>query len=170
MLPVLTEYMNDFQPQSASECEVGRFHNVLRLAADIDRFEFRLRGTTEGRATINAIERAVERKEKTGIEVRKEDRIFFLDQIKGTNEVDRAIQDNYWIDKKVKISDSELLEFSNYLVERDPTYPTWSETDFIKDYSRVNEAENPSQVYIFKKPERFYEAYAEFNRKINRTN
>jgi len=163
-LSIFTEYANAYEPQNASGCDDDRFAYVLTLAADIDRFEFRLRGTTQGRLTIDAIERAIERKEKTGIKIRREDRTLFLNQIKSTNGVDRAIQDTFWVNRKIEISDGELLEFGNFLIERDLTYPTWSQTDYIKDYSRINKAGNPLQVYIFKKPERFYEVYSEFKK------
>ena len=163
-LSIFTEYMNAYEPQNASKCEAGRFDSVLRLAHDIDRFEFRLRGTIEGRQTIDAIERAIERKEKTGIKIRKEDRTLFLNDLKGVNGADRTIQDTFWVNKKIEISDSELLEFSNFLSARDHKYPTWSETEFIKDHTRINKAGNPLQVYIFKNPEPFYEAYSEFKK------
>lgn len=165
-LPVLTEYMNAYEPQSASECEELRFAIVKRMAHDIDRFEFRLRGTKEGQLSINAFERAIERMEKVNKGV-SEYRNLFLRHLKGVNEVDGAIQDTFWVRKKIEMSDSELLEFSNFLTARDPTYPSWSDTDFIKDYSRINEAGNPAQVYVLKKPERYYEAYLEFKKTKN---
>jgi hypothetical protein len=162
-LAVLTEYMNDYEPQSVSKCNEHRFAVVKRLVYDIDRFEFRLRGTKEGKLTINAFDRAIERMEKSNKSI-PEYRNLFLSQIKGINFADEAIQDTFWVDKKIEISDSEMLEFSNFLIIRDPTYPSWSDKDFIKDYSRINQAGNPSQVYILKKPERFYEVYTEFKK------
>lgn len=162
-LHVLTEYMNAYEPQSASECDGLRFAIVKRMAHDIDRFEFRLRGVKEGQRAIDAFERAIERMEKVNKAI-SEYRNLFLRHLKGVNGVDQAIQDTFWVRKKFEMSDSELLEFSNFLTERDPTYPSWSDTDFIKDYSRINEAGNPLQVYILKKPERYYEAYLEFKK------
>jgi hypothetical protein len=61
------------------------------------------------------------------------------------------------------------VEFSNYLVKRDPTYPSWSKWDFIKDYSRIDEAGNPAQVFIMKKPKRYYQAYLTFKKLAKRT-
>jgi hypothetical protein len=163
-LPVLTEYMNAFEPQSASYCEGLRFSIARRLAHDLDRFEFRLRGTKEGQLAIDAFERAIERGEKPGVKEKslKEDRTIFLRELKGVNEVDQAIRETFLMRKSIEMSESELLKFSNFLTERDPTYPSWSERDFVKDYSRINKAGNPLQVYILKKPERFYEAYLAF--------
>jgi hypothetical protein len=165
-LPVLTEYMNAYEPQSASECDGLRFAIVQRTVHDLDRFEFRLRGVKEGQRAIDAFERAIERMEKVNKGV-SEYRNLFLRHLKGANGFDRAIRDTFWVRNKIEMSDSELLEFSNFLTARDPTYPSWSDKDFIKDYSRINEAGNPSQVHILKKPERFYEAYSKF-KKTNR--
>jgi hypothetical protein len=166
-LPILTEYFNNsFQTQSAFYCDNWRFATANRIAHDLDRFEFRLRGTTKGKLTIDAFERAIERVERPGFT--KKDisyyRTMFLKYLKGINGVDRNIQDTFWVRYGIMISDSELDEFSNFLIERDPTYPSWSDTDFIKDYSRINKAGNPLQVYVLKTPEGFYEAYEKFKK------
>lgn len=166
-LPVLTEYMNNsFHSQSDFKCDNSRFGTVQRIANDIDRFEFRLRGTSEGKQTIDAFERAIERVEKPGFTNKDVSyyRTMFLKYLKGINGVDGAIQDTFWVRSQIEMSDKELLEFSNFLIDLDPTYPSWSDTDFIKDYSRINEAGNPAQVYVLKKPERFYEAYKKFKK------
>lgn len=164
-LPLITEYMNNsFQNQSDFDCDNSRFSTVQRMAHDIDRFEFRLRGTSDGHLTIDAYERALERVEKPGFTQKDVTyyRTMFFNQLKGTSHVDRNIQDTFWVRYRIEISEGELLEFVNFLIELDPTYPSWSGTDFIKDQSRINKAGNPKQVYVFKQPERFYEAYLEF--------
>lgn len=162
VLPVLTEYMNEVEPERGSRCEESRFSTAQIIAQDIDRFEFRVRGTKEGQQAIEALERAIKRMEK--VEEHNGSQTLVLDKLKGTNEVDEAIKDTFWVRKKIKLSEGELLEFSNFLIARDPTYPSWSDTDYIKDYSRINEWGNPLQVYILKKPKRFYEAYSEFKK------
>jgi hypothetical protein len=166
-LPVLTEYMNNsFHSPSAFKCDDSRFAPVQRIATDIDRFEFRLRGTSEGKQTIDAYERAVERVEKPGFTEKDKSyyRTMFLSDLTGINHYDENIRDTFWVRYQIEMSDKELLEFSNFLIDLDPTYPSWSGTDFIKDYSRINEAGNPAQVYVLKKPERFYEAYEKFKK------
>jgi hypothetical protein len=167
-LPVLTEYMNNsFHSQSAFKCDDSHFATVQRIANDIDRFEFRLRGTSEGKQTIDAFERAIKRIEKPGFAKKDKSyyRTMFLSYLKGINEIDRAIQDTFWVNNGIKMSESELLEFSNFLTARNSAYPSWSDKDFIKDYSRINEAGNPLQVYIIKKPELYYEAYLKFKKR-----
>lgn len=169
-LPILTEYMNNsYLKQSDFYCDNSRFSTVQRMAHDIDRFEFRLRGTDQGKLTIEAYERALERVEKPGFT--KKDvsyyRTMFLSDLKGVSHIDQNIQDTFWVHYRIEISESELLEFSNFLIELDPTYPSWSDTDFIKDHSRINQAGNPRQVYVFKKPDRYYKAYLDFQKTKN---
>ena len=87
-----------------------------------------------------------------------------LEETKGVNDTDKNIRDTLRLKYKIILSNPELLEFSNFLVTLDPMYPSWSGTDFIKDYTQINEAGNPLQVYIMKHPERYYEAYLEFKK------
>lgn len=171
MLPVLTEYINAYDPENASECEAARFSMAGLEADNLDRHVFRLRGSSNGRLTITALERAVDRlkaarfnDEKRVEKANRKLRIheIYLRNLKGVNDVDRSARDTLWVGQKIVMSDDELLEFSNFLVSLDPTYPSWSTTDLIRDQSKINEAGSEAQVYIFKQPKRFYEAYREF--------
>lgn len=169
-LPVLIEHINNsFRAPDDFRCDNLRFSTVQRMAHDIDRFDFRLRGTDMGKRTVDAFERAVERVEKPGFT--KKDvsyyRTMFLKDIKGINHIDRHIQDTFRVRYGIEMSESELVEFSNFLIELDPTYPSWSGTDFIKDYSQINGAGNPRQVYVLKDSERFYKAYQKFRKQTS---
>ena len=82
----------------------------------------------------------------------------------GVSFIDTAIQDAFRVKYKIRLSEKELLAFTSSLIARDASYPSWSETDFIKDYSRRNKAGNPAQVYIMKEPDRFYQAYVQFKK------
>lgn len=135
---------------------------AVQMAKRIDQKIVRLRSSSEGRQILAAIERFSAKKRTAG-EYDDAER-WAIASIKGVNGTDRAISDTLWVKYRIKVSDNELLGLSNYLTERDPTYPSWSETDFIKDHSRKNEAENPSQVYIMKKPARYYQMYRAFKR------
>ena len=173
MLPVLTEFLNGYDPKNASKCEATRFFVASFEANNLDRRAFRLRGSNEGKLTISALEQAVERMKKAGYDDKKRDyddnrrfRIHesYLENLKGVNEIDRAAQDTFWVNRKMVMSHDELLEFSNFLVSLDPTYPAWSEMDWFKDHSRINEAGSPAQVLVFRKPERYHEAYLQFKK------
>lgn len=87
-----------------------------------------------------------------------------LERMKATNNIDDVIRDTLRREYKIMLTDDELLEFSNFLVALDPTYPSWSEQDYIKDGARVNSAGMPIWVHVMKKPERFYQAYLEFKK------
>jgi hypothetical protein len=56
------------------------------------------------------------------------DRIKFS---KGINSKDRAIKETLRIIYKVNLSEAETLELSNFLTDRYPDYPSWSD---LKNY------------------------------------
>lgn len=176
MLPVMTEYMDAYDPMKGSKCERIRFSVAAEKANDLDEFQFRLRGSKDGLLTIAALEHAIERMAQAGFDDRKRNydnnRIFrfheyLLKAMKGVNVVDHAARDTFWVNRKIKMSDEELLEFSNFLISRDPTYPAWSNRRIIKDFSRIDESGIPPQVFVLENPERFYDAYLEFKKPKN---
>lgn len=158
-LPYLIQLIDGYNPKRARDT---RFFNAVMMAEYIDNRVIRLRSSSEGIRVIEAVERLSTRMRVAG----NEDSMvkMVLESTSGVNEADEAVRDTLWVKYRIKISDSELLEFSNYLVKRDPTYPGWSEWDFIKDYSRINEAGNPAQVFIMKKPIPYYQLYRVFKR------
>jgi hypothetical protein len=178
-LPRLIEIIDEYDPTRFPEGtgrRGERFDACWLMLDYMDRWAIRLRGTQEGRRAMGALERAVNRMRAANYgrkdqheweqHGRFELALMKLEQAKGVGYADEAVRDTLWVRYQVQMSDEELLAFSNFLVARDPAYPGWSETDFIKDQTRINEAGNPLQVYVMKKPERFYQAYLEFkNRK-----
>lgn len=172
VLPLLTEYMNAYDPKNSSKCEKTRFFVAFTRVSGLDNSVVRLRGIKEGQLAIDALGRAIERRREAVLDDPKlgpisdfDFVVFSLQELKGINMTDDSIRDTFWVRHKIEMSDSELLEFSNFLILRDPTYPAWSDTNLIKDHSRINEAGNPLKVFILKKPERYYEAYLEFKKR-----
>lgn len=176
-LPRIIEIIDEYDPTLASGksgYKEERFDAVLMLLDDLDNYVIRLRGTEEGKRAIDALELIINRMRKAGysqkdqVEWAKYSRFDFtlknLEWIKGVGEIDDNVKDTLWVRYKILLSKEELLAFSNFLVTRDSSYPSWSETDFVKDYTRINEAGNPLQVYLLRKPERYYEAYLEFKK------
>ena len=176
-LPRVIEITDEYDPTRASGRRGDkdeRFDAMLMLLSDLDNRVVRLRGPEEGRRAVDALERAINRMRMAGysqkdqVKWSKYERLDFamnnLDWVKGISLVDDEVKDTLWVRYTILLSKEELLAFSNFLVARDPTYPSWSETDFMKDYTRVSEAGYPLQVHIFRKPERFYETYMEFKR------
>lgn len=151
----LIELIDSYVPKTRD----SRYSSAMRIAEDIDERVVRLRGTTEGKRIIEAIERVSRRMLAAGKEDQTES---MLSYVKGVSFTDHAIQETMWVKYRINMSDSELLEFSNYLVKRDPAYPSWSQQTFIKDYSRKNEWGNPRQVHILTKPAPYYKLYRAF--------
>ncbi|NOT46658.1 MAG: hypothetical protein HOP17_02765 [Acidobacteria bacterium] len=136
---------------------------AVMIALDIDDRTVRLRGSPEGRKIIEAIERLSSRMKMAGEKYITPDEMD-LPKLNGLNFVDHAIADTLWMKYRIQVSDSELLEFSNFLVSRDPTYPSWSEQDFIRDYSRPA---GPSQFHVMRDPKRYHEMYVTFKKLAN---
>lgn len=176
-LPRMIEIMNEYDPVNAAGRDANkgeRFDAMWMFLGELDNQVVRLRASAEGRQAIQALERAIARMRAAG--AGKKDQQEWaehgrfdlasttLQDAKGVNATDEAIQDTLRISYKIRLSNQELRAFTNSLVSRDAGYPGWSDMDLIKDYSRMNEAGNPAQVYILKTPERFYEAYLEFKK------
>ena len=174
-LPRMIEIMDEYDPTRFREGKGRRgerFDACWLMLGYIDQSTVRLRASEEGRRAMASLERAINRMRAAGYGQRDQHEwpqhgrfelaVTYLEEAKGVNHTDRAIMETFWIRRQVQMSDEELLAFSNFLVARDPTYPSWSEEEFVKDYTRVSEAGYPFQRHIMKKPERFYEAYQEF--------
>jgi hypothetical protein len=176
-LPRMIEIMDEYDPTKFREGQGRRgerFDACWEMLGYIDHQVVRLRASEEGRRAMEALERAIDRMRAAGYGQKDQHEweqhgrfdlaVMYLEEAKGVNLADRAMMDTFWIRHKVQMTDEELVAFSNFMVARDPTYPSWSEKDFIKDYTRINEAGNPAQRHVMKKPERFYEAYLEFKK------
>lgn len=171
IFPILTENIDTFSPKNASSCDQTRFFVAHTIADTLDRSVVRLRGTKDGRATIAALEGAVKRMREAGYE-NGENRekselnytLLHLKSLMGVNLTDQSVSDTFWIKRRIRMSDEEVAKFSDFLTNRDPTYPTWSKIDFVTDNSRHNEAGNALQVYIFQDVNLFWESYREFKR------
>jgi hypothetical protein len=181
-VPALVEVINEFDPTknrgggkdkdaASSEAEI--------LLGSLDTGCFRLRAYEEGRVAIDAVRRVTKRMQAAHYEttpdegehtkrLRYEITIGILRDLEGNNNYDRAIQDTLELKHKIKLSDKELLSFSDYLISQDPHYLGWSEPDWYVDHNKLNEAGNPAQYRIVKNIERFQEAYLEYKKKSAR--
>jgi hypothetical protein len=180
-LPRLIEIMDEYDPaQRNQKRKDERFDAAVLMLSFIDRQAVRLRASEEGRRAIKSLEQGVQRMRAAGF-ARKDGHAWewapdgrfglaeiYLKEAVGIGSVDEAIRETFRIKFKLVLSDSELLEFSNFLVAHYPDYPSWSEQDFIKDYTRLNEAGYPFQRHVMKTPGRFYEAYSEFTKKTRK--
>lgn len=175
-LPHIIKIIDEYVPTKRQKGGKGeRFQGAYLSLIAIDNTEVRLRASEEGRRAIDALERAIERMRAAGYAVKKDgydwnNGLLKISEIhlryaKGINETDRDIQNTFWFVYKIKVFDAELLEFSNYLTEHHPEYPSWSERKWVE-----NREESPvgfSVKYIsiiLKNPERYREAYLEFKK------
>jgi len=164
-MPHLVELIDTYNPKRTHDYRAA--HAVM-LAADMDDRLIRLRASPEGRAVIEAIERVSARMIAAGKTYSYAE--LDLPKLKGLNFVDEAIADTLWVKYRIKISKSELLEFSNYLVQFDPSYPSWSERDYMRDNSRKNKGEIAPLVFVMRQPARYYGAYLAFKKRAPSSN
>ncbi len=176
-LPRMVEIMDEYDPTRFREGKGRRgerFDACWLMLGYIDNDVVRLRGSEEGRRAMDALERAINRMRAANYG--QEDQhewaqhgrfnlaVTYLKEAEGINRTDHAIRDTFRLEYKILLSDEELLAFSNFMAARYPQYPSWSEQNFIKDYTQVSEGELPLQRHVMKKPERFHEAYLEFKK------
>lgn len=180
-LPRIIERMSRYDPSlpnGNTTTKYWKFEACWFLLNTMDVTTFRLRSTEEGRRAIDTLEKSVERMRSAGFTVDDiDDRekhsdhgIFVMvgndvKEMKGVNGKDESIKQAFRILYKVKLSDSEILDFSNYLTEHYPDYPSWSKMKEVKDETQVNSAGYSLQFHIVVKPERYYETYLEFKKK-----
>ncbi|MDQ5845395.1 MAG: hypothetical protein M3539_08885, partial [Acidobacteriota bacterium] len=151
-LPRAIEIMNEYDPTRFPEGQGRRgerFDAAAMLVSHIDELAVRVRGSDEGRKAMDALERAINRMRAAGYgredqqewaqHGRIEVALSYLQAARGINDTDYAIKHTLRYEHRIQISDTELLELSNFLVARYPEYPSWSERDFI----RIEEAGKP---------------------------
>jgi hypothetical protein len=176
-LPRIIEVMDEYDPTTRSGRSKNkdvRFDVARGMLNDLDNNVLRIRASEEGKRAIDALERAIKRMQSAGYGVKKGGfdwhysalniAIGDLKSLKGVNGKDHSIQDTFRFRYKEKLSDSELLEFSNYLTEYFSEYPGWSKGKLTKDDTDIAPDGLPYMNIMLEKPERFYEAYLEFKK------
>ena len=173
----MVEIINEYDPTRFREGKGRRgerFDACWQMLGYIDHDALRLRGSEEGKKAVKALEQSLGRMKAANYgqpdqdEWAKHGRFDLVEMaiksLNGINITDEGIQTTFRLKYKTVLSDAEFLEFINYLTANYSQYPSWSERDFIKDYTQINEAGNPLQMYAVKKPGRYYELYSEFKK------
>lgn len=159
----LIELIDTYNPKRLQDVRSSR---AVLIASDIDDYSVRLRGSPEGQKIIDAIERVSARRKAEG------ERYSYpegdIRRLKGVSMTDDTIRETLLIKYRIEISDSELLEFSNYLVKLDPAYPHWGESIYTKIYPAKDSSLKPFMTYIMTNPNRFHQAYLAFKKQPNR--
>jgi len=156
ILPKAIEYMNEYDP-SVQECKERSAARLLTTAMYIDIVDsakFRIRAVENGRVAINALEQAIERRRKSRSDAGKHDsreNLFstFLEGLKGLTIKDDLIKESLEKQYNIKMSEAELMEFTNFLISLDPAYPSWTK---VLGWAEMTKAE--SDLY--------YRAYQKF--------
>ncbi len=176
-LPRAIDYLNEYDPTRPNGNKIrniDRFESCQIMLGFIDGFAVRLRASEEGRRAIDALERSAKRMRAAGfridqVEYNSDNSLLKVTEIKikqakNIGSTDETIQDTFRFLYKIKLSDAELLDFSNYLTERYPDYPSWSKGKTVKDNTEISPAGLPVINTMLEKPERYYEAYLEFKK------
>lgn len=158
---------------SASQQKFRRYEAAAFILSHFDGFLFRVRAFAEGREAIAALKRMSERlrialansKEKDEYEMgrRYRQNLSFVAELEGNSSKDDTLQETLKIRYDINLSDDELSAFVNYLIERDPYYPSWSKMAFLE----VSEHEGKGKTthLLLMKPEPYYQAYLEYKAK-----
>jgi hypothetical protein len=173
MIEIMDEYDPTRYPEGKGR-RGERFDACWLMFTYIDNRTVRLRGSDEGRRAMDSLERAIDRMRAAGYGQKNQQEwaqhgrfelaVTYFERATTLNYVDWAIKDTFRLEHKIILSEEDLLVFSNFLVAYYPEYPSWSETNYFRDYTQINEAGYPLWVRTMKKPERFYEAYLEFKK------
>jgi hypothetical protein len=159
ILPKAIEYMNEYDP-NAKECKQRNDARLLTAAmyiANVDSAKFRIRAVENGRVAINALEQAIERRRKSRLDADDYDGrgnllSTLLEGPKGRATKDGLIKETLEKQYNIKMSDAELMEFTNFLISLDPAYPSWTN---IFGWAEMTKEE--SDLY--------YRAYQKFKKK-----
>ena len=174
-LPRLIEIINEYDPTRFREGKGkrgDRFDASFLMLGYLDDFSIRLRASDEGKLAINALERAVQRMQKVGYGQPDQDEwekhgrfdlaVMQVGYFKGVNRKDKDIRSTLRFIHKIKLSDTELFEFSNFLTARYPDYSGWSMGKLVKDENQLGPGGYPVQIIVLNQPERYYASYLEF--------
>jgi|GEM_PF-1179475 len=176
-LPSLTQIIDEFDPaspQGRGEERDARAFAAEGLLSQVDGRVVRLRGLSEGRPAIDALTRLVQRMLAAHFDTADVTKAEHSDryryqatreeaaELKGLNIFDHNLQDTFRIRYKIILTDKQMLDFVNYLISRDPRYPTWSTMEDYKDMRHRNAAGNPRQYALLQNAQPFYDAYRKF--------
>jgi hypothetical protein len=158
ILPRAIEYMNEYDP-NVQECKERNDARLLTAAMYIDNVDsakFRIRAVENGRLAINALEQAIKRQRKSRSDIGEYDGRgsllpTLLEGIKGRSIKDGLIKETLEKQYNIKMSEAELMEFTNFLISLDPAYPSWTK---ILGWAEMTQTES----------DRYYQAYLKFRK------
>ncbi len=161
VLPTAIKYLNEYDPnvQKCKERSNTRMFTAAMYLNNVDNAKFRIRSTETGRLAIRSLEQVIERRRKAKLNPDEYDGrgnllTTFLKGLKGQNIKDGLIEETLEKRYNVKMSEAELMKFTDFLISLDSAYPGWTNIFF---WGEMTQAES----------DRYYQAYLKF-KKIKR--
>jgi hypothetical protein len=179
-LPAIAKVMGEYDPTAMKKWDkkkAKRHQAAHALLSGIDNRVFRVRAFEEGREAIEAVERAKRRLEgaiatrgnylgesindlKTVYDLAVE----FGQDLVGRNILDGQIRDTLWYKYDIDLSEGELLSFVNYLIAKDPYYPSHIKPKSLSPPGFKKGSKRIIQI-IVEDPEAVYKLYREYKAK-----
>lgn len=153
-LSPLSQYLLDYEP--SDPCADIKILVVVMVASDLDSFVFRVRTSTDGQDLIRGLT-ATSVRMQASPQPKGSGRASFVDlvertitQLRSINAKDEEIRQTLESQWGVKLSNSDLVGFVDFLIADDPTYPAWSQI-----------VDGPPP-HVLKNGEPFHKAYIRF--------
>src|SRR5262249_41673676 len=133
----------------------------------------RLRGSPDGLRAIEAVKRLADRMRAAHYDTARSSGeysrharldvvLLTIDQMRGISLYDEALADTLRIKYGITLSQDELKQFVEYLIRKDPGYPSWSGRTLFKNYEELFDGRNPRIYILLTDPEPFLRAYREY--------
>jgi hypothetical protein len=183
-LPAIAKVMGEYDPAAIKkwdERKAKRHQAAHALLSEIDGKVFRIRAFSDGKNVIEAAKRAQERIEKSS-NTRENDLgeniddlrglhklvANFTKQLEGLSLLDHWIKDTLWFRYDIELPEADLLGFINFLITRDPHYPSWARTETYNPAVHGFKKGVKSHRNLFgilKNPEPIFQLYQEYKAK-----
>ena len=182
ILPIVTQRIEQYNPIAFKKWKLDKaaqYEATVAILVDIDMGSFRLRGYEDGQKAIQIVKQSLERvvatlalkqpefeKYTDDINSVRKRIINWIGTLEETSFRDPWIRDNLWFRYDIDLSEEEFLKFINFLIAKDPTYPSKYETEAWKPAVHGFKIPNPTKRVMFsiiKNPEVFYKLYQEYD-------
>ena len=164
--PQIIRIFDEFDPAKMKygfDEHFKKYQAAYFLLSDFEASLFRIRGLNEGKGVIEALKRSVERMRSenykndkpVGDEMWRRYSLVYYDLqfLNGLSLKDSCVGSTLKGKYEIDLTEKELLDFVNYLIVRDPRYPSWSKTEI----PRIG-----LKYCLYKKPELFHQAYLDY--------
>jgi len=176
VIPQVIREIDAYDPTRRDEADQQKFRRYEAAVFILSLFEerfFRVRAFEEGRKAIEALKQMSERlriaqsksKEKDEYEMGRRYglNLLYVKMLKGNSIKDGHMQRTLKIRYNFNLSDEELSAFVNYLIDRNPYYPSWSEVRFME--VALPDGKGATKHYLLVNPEPYHQAYLEYKAK-----